>query len=139
MTAKPLTLEAPQAALVRSLWLGNLLILALLGGGAFVVAPWRAAVSVLVGGVIALVNFRVLEKSIYRALLPRGPKSGGSVMGRALVKYYLRFALTALVIFILVRQGWVEPLGLLVGLSVVVLSIFAWGALQARKLFKEAV
>jgi len=139
LTAKPLTLEAPQAALVRSLWLGNLLILALLGGGAFVLAPWRAAVSVLVGGVIALVNFRVLEKSIYRALLPRGPKSRGSVMGRALVKYYVRFALTALVIFILVRQGWVEPLGLLVGLSVVVLSIFIWGAMQARKLFKEAV
>uniref|UniRef100_A0A7C4PGT3 Uncharacterized protein n=1 Tax=Anaerolinea thermolimosa TaxID=229919 RepID=A0A7C4PGT3_9CHLR len=45
----------------------------------------------------------------------------------------------ALVLFFLMRLGWVEPLGLLVGLSVVMLSILAWGVGQARKLSKEAV
>lgn len=60
------------------------------------------------------------------------------MLSRYLTKYYLRFLATAVVLFFLVRQGLVEPLGLLVGLSVVVVTIFAWGARQAFKLRKEA-
>ena len=59
-------------------------------------------------------------------------------MGIVLFKYYLRFAATAALLWVLVRQGWVEPLGLLVGLSVVVLSIITCVALQAHRMIKEA-
>ena len=138
MSVKPLALETPQADLIKSLWLGNLVVMLALCIGALIVAPWRSALSVAAGGAIALINFRILEHSIRRALAPAAV-AGRGVMGRALVKYYIRFAVTALVIFILISQGLVEPLGLLVGLSVVVVSIFAWGALQARKMYKEAV
>lgn len=135
MSQDTLTLEAPQAALLRNLWLGNLAVFALLVGGAFILAPWFSAMSVAVGGLVALANFRLLQRTIIRALLPATPRG---VMGVVLFKYYLRFAATAALLWVLVRQGWVEPLGLLVGLSVVVLSIITCVALQAHRMIKEA-
>jgi hypothetical protein len=134
---RPLTLQNPEAAAVRALWLGNLVALAVLAAGAFALAPLESALSVLMGGAIALANFRLLEHNVRRSLHPaRSGKPG--VVGAALVRYYLRFLATAAVIFVLIRQGLAEPVGLLLGLSVVIISIFAWGAVQARKLYKEA-
>lgn len=134
MAVKPLTMPAPESALLRGLWWANLVTFALLSAGAFVLVNWHSALSVVVGGAIALVNYRLLERTVRRALLPVGQQK---VMGRVLVRYYLRFAATAVVLFFLVRQGWVEPLGLLAGLSVVVLTIMGWGLCQAIKLRKE--
>ncbi|MGD9123884.1 MAG: ATP synthase subunit I [Desulfarculaceae bacterium] len=128
-------MDDPQLTLVKNLWWGNLAVFGVLTAGAFILAPWFSALSVAVGGVLALVNFRLLGRTLRRAIRP-GQRHG--VMGTVLIKYYLRFAATAVVIWILVRQGLVEPLGLLVGLSVVVISIMIWGACQARKLYKEA-
>lgn len=134
---QPLSLNTAEAALVRSLWWGNMVCFAVLCLGALLLASWQFAASVAAGGAIALVNFRLMEINIKRALLWRAGR--GKILPTVLVKYYLRFIATAVLIIILVRQGLVEPLGLLLGLSVVVISIFGWGALQARKLYKEAV
>ncbi len=133
---KPLRLESAEDGMLRRLWRGNLAAFAVLTLAALLVAPPQSVVSLLVGGLIALVNFGLLERTVRRALLPR---ERGSALRKVLIKYYLRFFATALVLFFLMRQGWVEPLGLLVGLSVVMLSILAWGVGQARKLSKEAV
>jgi hypothetical protein len=131
-------MDYAEADLVRNLWLGNLITFVVLSLGAFILVPLQSALSVVVGGAIALLNFRLLERSIRRSLMPQMMRKR-SVLGKALVKYYIRFAATAVVIILLVRQGLVEPLGLLAGLSVVVVTIFIWGALHARKLYKEAV
>ncbi|MCA1906623.1 MAG: ATP synthase subunit I [Desulfarculus sp.] len=133
---KPLRLESAEDGMLRRLWRGNLVAFAVLTLAALLVAPPKSVVSLLVGGLIALVNFGLLERTVRRALLPR---ERSSALRKVLIKYYLRFIATALVLFFLMRQGWVEPLGLLVGLSVVMLSILAWGVGQARKLSKEAV
>ena len=95
---------------------------------------WHSALSVVVGGVIALINYRLLQRTVCRALLPK-EKEG--VLRKVLTKYYLRFIATAVLLFFLVRQGAVEPLGLLVGLSVVVVTIFAWGVRQALRLARR--
>ncbi len=138
MSTKPLKLDYAEVELVRNLWLGNVVTFVVLSLGAFIFAPTQSAVSVVVGGAIALLNFRLLERSISRSLMPQMVQKR-PVLGKALIKYYIRFAATAVAIILLVRQGLVEPLGLLVGLSVVVVTIFIWGALHARKLYKEAV
>ncbi len=135
MAHKPLTMQTPEAALMKGLWWANLVTFGVLCAGAFIVSDWRSGLGVVVGGAIALTNYRLLQRTICRALLPREKKG---VLGRVLAKYYLRFLATAVVLFFLVRQGWVEPLGLLVGLSVVVITIIAWGARQALRLRKEA-
>lgn len=134
VSTSPLALQAPQAAILKSLWLGNLVIFACLAVGAFLMVPWFAALSVVIGGLVALINFKLLQRTVIKAILPR-KKSG--TMGVVLFKYYLRFAATAVLLLILMRLGWADPLGLMVGLSVVVLSIFVHGAVQAHKLFKE--
>jgi len=138
LSSKPLKIDYAEADLVRNLWLGNLGTFAVLSAGAFLFAPLQSAISVAVGGAIALLNFRLLERSIRRSLMPQMVQKR-PVLGKALLKYYIRFAVTAVAIILLVRQGLVEPLGLLVGLSVVVVTIFIWGALHAHKLYKEAV
>jgi len=134
---KPLTLHQPEHQMIRALWMGNLVTFGVLLAGAFMLAPVGSAVSVAVGGIIALANFSLLQRAVSRAIQPQHAAKS-AVVGQALVKYYLRFIATAAVIFILVSQGLVEPLGLMVGLSVVVVSIFIWGAREARKLYKEA-
>lgn len=136
MAPKPLTMQAPESALLKGLWWANLVTFAVLSAGAFILVNWHSALSVVVGGAIALVNYRLLQRTVCRALLPAEHRK---VMRQVLVRYYLRFAGTAVVLFFLVRQGLVEPLGLLAGLSVVVVTIMGWGVSQAIKLRKEAL
>jgi hypothetical protein len=59
-----------------------------------------------------------------------------------LVKYYIRFLGTALIIFILVSQHLVNGLGLILGLSTFILTIFSVlfseaGTVLYRKITKE--
>ncbi len=129
-------LGAGPAALVRNLWRGNLLAFALLTGGAFLHGPAFFGLSVALGGLLALANFGLLQRTLLKTLLPGGT-SPLAALARVLFRYYLRFLATACVLWLLVRQGLAEPLGLLLGLSVVVVSLMGTGALLARKLCKE--
>jgi hypothetical protein len=55
-------------------------------------------------------------------------------------KYYLRILALGLILYVLIARGWIDPLGLVVGLSTVVLSIVGLGiglALGIRT--KEAI
>jgi hypothetical protein len=133
---KPLTMEYAEVGVLRTLWWGNLTAFAVLSAGALILVNWHSALSVVIGGAIALLNYQFLERTVRKRILPQ--KESG-VMRSVLVRYYLRFAATALALFLLVRQGWAEPLGLLAGLSVVMVTIVIWGACQARKLSKEAL
>jgi hypothetical protein len=55
------------------------------------------------------------------------------------VKYYLRFFVSGLIIFFLIAKDVVHPLGLFVGLSIVVCSILLATACEVKKLLlKEA-
>jgi len=47
----------------------------------------------------------------------------GNVKRPTLVKYYIRLALTAVVLFFLITAGTVDIIGLIIGLSVVVINI----------------
>ncbi len=129
-------LELPETAIFRWLWRSNLIVLAALVLGALLWFGWRQALGVLVGGAIALANYQLLKRSVQRTLQP-GQRS---VLGRMLGKYYLRFAATIAVLVILIRQDLVEPLGLIAGLSVVIVGILIWAGCQAVKgICKEAV
>jgi hypothetical protein len=57
-----------------------------------------------------------------------------------LAKYYLRFLVSGFVIFLLIAGRVVHPVGLVIGLSVVVMSILLATMRELKKLiFKEAV
>lgn len=111
----------------------GLLIVAVLG--AWVLFSYWIAFGVFLGGVIATVSFQILKWQLRRAFQSAGkvPRKGG-----LFVSYYLRFLITLFVIFTVIYYGWANPIALLVGLSLVVLSIAAVGAhefllMQLRK------
>jgi len=88
------------------------------------------------GGLIVTVNFHLLAKTLQKALQPERLASPNVV----LAKYYVRFVISGVIIFLLIQQQMVNPIGLFVGLSVVVASITLAAIVEFKKLFfKEAV
>ena len=93
---------------------------------------------VLLGGLIAIGNFTVLQRTVRRAFSPEGIHQGArfSIVG----KYYLRLLALGVILCVLISEGWIDPLGLAVGLSTVVLSIVGLGiSLALRVRTKEAI
>ncbi len=88
------------------------------------------------GGLIVTVNFHLLARTLSKALNPKRLASPNSV----LVKYYIRFMISGVIIFLLIRQQVVNPIGLFIGLSVVVASITLATMVEIKHIiFKEAV
>jgi hypothetical protein len=94
------------------------LLLAMTAAGGLFLSP-SFAIGLCIGGLIANVSFILLKKDITRVLA--GPLNAAK--GRFLVKYYIRLTVLALLLFFLVRYTSIHLVGLLVGLSTVVLSI----------------
>ena len=101
----------------------------------FILAPGPFAWGILAGGLIVTINFHLLYRSLRGALTP--PHLAGTRV--PLGKYYIRFLVSAIIIFILIADHYVNPLGLIIGLSVVVTSIFIATFNEIRRvIFKEA-
>ncbi len=88
-------------------------------------AKWTVPLSVLVGGVIALLNFRSLQKEAHAVAeaVACGERSPGWAQRTYLFKYYLRLLATAIVLYFVIKLRIVHPLPLLVGISVVLVNI----------------
>ncbi len=108
---------------------------------ALILAPQKVYLGVFLGGLIVTINFHVLKNTVTKNInQKRVIEKGKSLIGALLVKYYLRFALTAVIIFLLIANRSVHPAGLLAGLSVVVASTFIAAAIELTKIiFREAV
>jgi hypothetical protein len=114
----------------------NWVILAAATAAGVAMAPPDFALGILSGGLIVTVNFYLLARTLRRALTPPHLASHHAVIA----KYYLRFLASAFVIFLLIAGGVVNPLGLVIGLSVVVVSIILATIREVKKIiFKEAV
>jgi hypothetical protein len=78
----------------------------------------------------------MLARTLKKTLTPPHLASHNAV----LAKYYLRFMVSGLIIFLLIAGKVVNPLGLILGLSVVVASIMLATVCEIKHLiFKEAV
>ncbi len=91
---------------------------------------------IIAGGLIVTINFHLLYRTLKKSFTPPYLSSFTAVI----VKYYLRFIASIICIFMLVSNNYVNPGGLLIGLSIVVASIMIAALLEAKKIiFKEAV
>ncbi len=108
---------------------------------AFINTPFKFAMGILLGGLIVTVNFHLLKRSLKKILNPLKTEwNKKDILKAILTKYYIRFVLSGMVIFLLIFGNIVNPLGLVVGLSVVVASIMAATMLEITRLFiKEEV
>ena len=101
----------------------------------FILAPGSFAWGILAGGLIVTINFHLLYRSLRKALTPPHLADTKAVLG----KYYIRFLVSALIIYVLIADHYVHPIGLIIGLSVVVTSVFIATFNEIRRLiFKEA-
>lgn len=99
-------------------------------------APVEFALGIIFGGLIVTVNFHLLARTLKKALTPPHLESHNVV----LIKYYIRFIISGILILLLIKYHVVNPIGLFIGLSVVVASITLATALEVKKLIcKEAV
>ncbi len=94
-------------------------------------APSDVTLGIVAGGLIVSVNFHLLYRT---SLTPPHLASPN------MVKYYIRFILSGLIILFLIAGDYVNPLGMFVGLSVVVASITLATLVEVKNnIFKEAV
>ncbi len=102
----------------------------------FLLLPAAFAKGVLFGGLLVTVNFHLLAGTLRKALTPPHLSSHNLIIA----KYYLRFIGSGFIIFILIAGNYVNPVGLVIGLSVVVFSIMLAALCEITKLiFREAV
>ena len=102
----------------------------------FLLLPFDFALGVFCGGLLVTTNFHLLARTLKRALTPPHLASHNAVIA----KYFLRFTASGFIIFVLIAGHFVNPLGLIIGLSVVVSSIMLATLSELKKLiFKEAV
>jgi len=99
----------------------NWIILAVLFISSLIFAPGKFALGILLGGFISIINFYWLGRNLQNVFKNLGDK--GNIKGPVMVKYYIRLAITAVAIYFLITGDTVNVVGLLVGLSVVVIGI----------------
>ncbi len=100
-----------------------------------VLSPPNFASGIVFGGLIVTLNFHLLYRTLKKAFRPSHLVSHNVV----LAKYYIRFIISGFVIFVLISGHYVDPLGLFIGLSIVVVSIVLATMNELTKLiFKEA-
>jgi hypothetical protein len=91
---------------------------------------------VIFGGLIVTVNFHLLYRTLKKSFRPNHLVSHNVI----LAKYYIRFVASGIIIMVLIARHYVNPIGLFIGLSVVVVSITLAAVFELRNLFlKEAI
>jgi len=84
---------------------------------------------ILIGGLISIANYYWLYLSLRKAFRQLSDSTKTTIM----VKYYIRFALTGVVLYIVITRTPADVIGLLVGLSVVVINIVVSAVLEVSK------
>lgn len=87
-------------------------------------APFTSAkftFGIACGGLISIVNFHWLYRNL-RSVLRR---PSGGVRAAIMIRYYIRFVATGVVLFFVISRYLVDVIGLIIGLSVVVINIVA--------------
>ncbi len=84
---------------------------------------------ILFGGLISIANYYWLYLSLRKAFRQLSDRSKTAVM----VKYYIRFALTGVVLYFILTKTQADVIGLLLGLSVVVINIICSAFFEMSK------
>ncbi|MFB3925245.1 MAG: ATP synthase subunit I [Syntrophales bacterium] len=115
--------------LQKKLEIRNWIALGILSLIGFVFASTSFALGVLLGGLISIANFYWLYLSLKKAFRNISARAKSFIM----VRYYIRFVVTAVVIYFLITHFSINIIGLLIGLSVVVINIVVTTVLEVSK------
>ena len=125
-----------QQRILKFVTFTNWVLFCVASAAGFVLSSPKFALGIVSGGLIVTINFHLLYRTLKKALTPQHLVSHNVV----LAKYYARFIVSGFIILILISGHYVHPIGLFVGLSVVVASIVTATVMELTKLlFKEAI
>ena len=123
--------------LFRKLKTLNWVILLVLASLSYCCMTATFTLGIIVGGFIIMMNFHVFQRTIRKGFTPSGLFHGSkaSIIG----KYYLRLAALGVIIYLLIGSRWVHPVGLAIGLSIVVIGIVGLGIIMVCTTSREAL
>lgn len=115
--------------MLQQVHLYNTVLLGIMFAGTWYVFSWAEAVSVLIGGLIAIASFALLSNDIRKimnsiarpGMNPNSAKRMAKV--RLLFNFYLRLGVIALILYVLNASMPIHMIGLVVGLSTVMVSV----------------
>ena len=105
--------------LQRKIQINNWIVLAVVFIPSLIFGTFKFALGVLLGGFISIVNFYWMGRSLRYAF----HKTSGNLKSSVVFKYFIRLALSAIVLYFLISAETVNIIGLIIGLSVVILTI----------------
>ncbi len=99
----------------------NWLVLMVIGGISLFCMTPVFTFGVFMGGLIVIANFHSLHKTVNRTFLKNLPLHRKKIL--IILNFYFRLAIIVAIVYILCDIGKVSVVGILVGLSVVIISI----------------
>ena len=130
--------------LLRAVERSNLILLALFTGGGWLLYGWTFAQSVLIGGALSIGSFFWMKRTAIRLIRhvakqgEKEPRKKGKSFSTSLVlKFYVRLFVVAFLLLLLNTQFSINIIGLVIGLSTVMLSVILIVLLQGRMIFQE--
>lgn len=122
--------------LIKFITITNWILFTIVSIAGYLITKPNFARGIIFGGLIVTINFHMLYRTLKKAFKPPHLASHNVILG----KYYLRFIVSGFIIFVLISKHYVNPIGLFIGLSVVVASIMLATIYEVKKLFfKEAI
>ena len=115
--------------LQKRLEIQNWIVLGVLTLISFALVSVDFAMGVLCGGLISIANFYWLYRSVKKAFLQFPEKTKSFIM----IRYYLRFVLSGIILYLLITRTTFSVIGLLIGLSVVVINIVFTTVVEVSK------
>lgn len=109
----------------------NWLLLLFLSLLSFFLMSSTWTLGVMLGGLITIANFSLLQHTVKGVFASRQVDKAAKVM--IVAKYYFRLLGLGAILFVIITRGWVDPVGLALGLSIVVFSIVGVGIRLAFK------
>jgi len=119
--------------LIKFVTITNWILFSIVSIAGFLFTTPNFAKGIIFGGLIVTINFHMLYRTLKKAFRPPHLASHNVI----LAKYYLRFIVSGFIIFVLISKHYVNPIGLFIGLSIVVASIMLATICEVKKLFFE--
>jgi hypothetical protein len=112
-------IRIPKDPLQSKIELHNWIILGAVSAISFVFLSLNFTLGIIAGGLISIANFYGLTRSLRKAF----SNVSGRTKSFLMIRYYMRFILTGVVIYFLLTRTEISVFGLLIGLSLVVVNI----------------
>jgi len=115
--------------LQKKLEVRNWIVLGIFLAVSFIFMTYRFTLGILLGGLVSIINFYWLARGLRKVFQQFLDKAKSSILKR----YYIRVTVTGVALFFIITRTPADVIGLIVGLSVVVVNIVSTVLLEFSK------